>query len=363
MQHAWPGPPQAPASPPSGGGATAHAPLVHASPGPQAVPQQASPIPPQPPHTVPPSVTEQPRPGKQLEPSQQAWPLAPQPATTEGGLQSLPSQARPGSQVSSMQHASPAAPHAPQVPADPQARPGWHDDPPQQGPPATPQERQFAQGGAAEHVALFGSHVPPQQSASVRHKGSCVQTGQAVQSSPGSHAAAVQGWPAPARGRHVAALARPGKHTAPTQGPSPIAPQPPHALPPSRAAQPIPTLQVLSEQQGALAAPHAEQAFWSQVVALGHEPPHVSVTPQLSSTPQAPTPGQTLGVQPHALGVPPPPHVSGAVHEPQLGTVRAVPQLSGLVTAPHASARRRQKAAFVSGVHEVTSPAGRESWG
>jgi hypothetical protein len=53
-------------------------------------------------------------------------------------------------------------------------------------------------------------------------------------------------------------------------------------------------------------------------------------------------------VQPHALGVPPPPHEFGAVQVPQLATVRAWPQRSVSVTAPHVLPRRAQNAASVS---------------
>lgn len=53
------------------------------------------------------------------------------------------------------------------------------------------------------------------------------------------------------------------------------------------------------------------------------------------------------GAHPHALLMPPPPHVSGNVHGPQ-STVRATLQLSMLVTAPHCFMSRVQKVAFDS---------------
>jgi hypothetical protein len=52
--------------------------------------------------------------------------------------------------------------------------------------------------------------------------------------------------------------------------------------------------------------------------------------------------------QPHTLVVPPPPHVCGVVHVPQLVTVRITPQLSAAVTLPQFLPAREQKAAFVS---------------
>ena len=47
--------------------------------------------------------------------------------------------------------------------------------------------------------------------------------------------------------------------------------------------------------------------------------------------------------QPHALGVPPPPQVSGLMHEPQL-MVRDVPQLSVALTFPQLAFAAAQKA-------------------
>jgi hypothetical protein len=63
-------------------------------------------------------------------------------------------------------------------------------------------------------------------------------------------------------------------------------------------------------------------------------------------------------VHPHTLTVLPPPHVCGAVHVPQLFTVRIVPQLSAAVTLPQFLDRRVQNAAFDSAVqpHTLTVP-------
>lgn len=61
------------------------------------------------------------------------------------------------------------------------------------------------------------------------------------------------------------------------------------------------------------------------------------------------TPSLSL-VQPHTLGVPPSPHASGAVHVPQLATVRMVAQLSLAVTEPQSRPSRVQKAGSFSGV-------------
>jgi hypothetical protein len=58
--------------------------------------------------------------------------------------------------------------------------------------------------------------------------------------------------------------------------------------------------------------------------------------------------------QPHTLTGPPPPHVCGAVHVPQLGTVRLVPQLSLDVTAPQFFPSREQNDAFDSAEHPHT---------
>jgi hypothetical protein len=58
--------------------------------------------------------------------------------------------------------------------------------------------------------------------------------------------------------------------------------------------------------------------------------PHITVPPQPSGTvSQSSNAGQLVaGVQPHTLGVPPPPQVWGALHVPQL---RVPPQPSGTV--------------------------------
>ena len=55
------------------------------------------------------------------------------------------------------------------------------------------------------------------------------------------------------------------------------------------------------------------------------------------------------GVQPQMLGVPAPPQVSGAVHEPH-DTVRDTPQLSAAETKPQFLPRRAQSSVSLSGV-------------
>jgi hypothetical protein len=63
--------------------------------------------------------------------------------------------------------------------------------------------------------------------------------------------------------------------------------------------------------------------------------------------------------QPHTLAMPPPPHVCGDVHVPQLITLRDVPQLSFAVTLPQFFPTRVQNAAFVSAPqpHTLAMPA------
>src|SRR6185369_15853160 len=53
---------------------------------------------------------------------------------------------------------------------------------------------------------------------------------------------------------------------------------------------------------------------------------------------------------PQTFAVPPPPQVSGEVHDPQEVTVRLAPQLSFAVRLPQLAPRRVQKAASLSGV-------------
>jgi hypothetical protein len=64
-------------------------------------------------------------------------------------------------------------------------------------------------------------------------------------------------------------------------------------------------------------------------------------------------------VQPHTLGVPPPPQVCGGAHVPQLETVRAAPQLSLSVTMPQFFTTRLQKSgsdsAMQSGPHTLST--------
>ena len=62
-------------------------------------------------------------------------------------------------------------------------------------------------------------------------------------------------------------------------------------------------------------------------------------------------PQAALPEEPHTLAVPPPPHVSGSVHVPQLVTVRAAPQLSVPLTEPQFFPRSEQNAPSLSGVH------------
>jgi hypothetical protein len=63
---------------------------------------------------------------------------------------------------------------------------------------------------------------------------------------------------------------------------------------------------------------------------------------------------QTGALPPHTFAVPPPAHVCGDVHVPQLATVRIVPQLSAAITCPQFLPRRVQNAAFVSAGHAHT---------
>jgi hypothetical protein len=60
--------------------------------------------------------------------------------------------------------------------------------------------------------------------------------------------------------------------------------------------------------------------------------------------------GAHIAVTPQTFAVPAPPHVSGEVQLPQLGTVRIVPQLSFPVTLPQFFPFRAQNAAFDSAV-------------
>lgn len=62
----------------------------------------------------------------------------------------------------------------------------------------------------------------------------------------------------------------------------------------------------------------------------------------------------SVQVPPQTLGVPPPPQVSGAVQEPHEVTVRAALQLSVPLRLPQFFPRREQNAAFVSGVHPAS---------
>ncbi len=57
-----------------------------------------------------------------------------------------------------------------------------------------------------------------------------------------------------------------------------------------------------------------------------------------------------VGVHPHTFGVPPPPHVWGEVHAPQLA-VLVTPQLSAAFTEPQFLPSLAQKADADSGVH------------
>src|SRR5437773_705298 len=92
-------------------------------------------------------------------------------------------------------------------------------------------------------------------------------------------------------------------------------------------------------------------------------PPHVwgeLHEPQLSVPPQPsliapqffPWAEQVVGVQlvPQTLAVPPPPHVEGDAQLPPELTVRLLPQLSVPVTLPQFFPRREQKAPSDSGV-------------
>jgi hypothetical protein len=59
------------------------------------------------------------------------------------------------------------------------------------------------------------------------------------------------------------------------------------------------------------------------------------------------------GVHPHTFAVPPPPHVCGSVHVPQLA-VRGASQWSVFVTVPQFFPSRVQKAASLSAVQPQT---------
>jgi hypothetical protein len=172
----------------------------------------------------------------------------------------------------------------------------WHASPgtqavPQHGAPIVP------------HVVQEEPHTPP------------------VQTSPGSQVV-VQGAPAPARATHEEPFASPGKHVCPRHGGCPVLPQVPHVPASPAAVQPMPALHALPEQQASFAAPQVEQTFWSQDIAFAQEPAHETAMPQVSSVPQPPSATQLVGVHPQVPGLPPPPHVPGGAHVPQLATDR-----------------------------------------
>jgi hypothetical protein len=60
----------------------------------------------------------------------------------------------------------------------------------------------------------------------------------------------------------------------------------------------------------------------------------------------------TSGAPLHTLAVPLPPHVCGGMHAPHDVTVREAPQLSDAVTVPHVFPSRAQKVALFSATHE-----------
>ncbi len=79
-------------------------------------------------------------------------------------------------------------------------------------------------------------------------------------------------------------------------------------------------------------------------------PPHPSaMLPQFF-----PWAEHVVGVQPHTWDTPPPPHVCGAVHEPQFTALRRLPQLSGPLTDPQFFPRRAQNCPALSGVQPQT---------
>jgi hypothetical protein len=88
---------------------------------------------------------------------------------------------------------------------------------------------------------------------------------------------------------------------------SPGTPPPPHDRPLS---------QVDPEQQGCPLPPHDTQVLEALQICPEAQPPQFTVLPQLSTMlPHLPEHDRVL-VQPHAFGVPPPPHVSGEEQSP-----------------------------------------------
>jgi hypothetical protein len=96
-----------------------------------------------------------------------------------------------------------------------------------------------------------------------------------------------------------------------------------------------------------------------------HEPQLATVRdlPQLSTAVFAPhtapvrahSCASDSGVHPHTLSLPPPPQVTpGPLHVPQLSTLRSTPQLSLPLALPQLTSRRLQNAAMGSGVHPHT---------
>lgn len=122
---------------------------------------------------------------------------------------------------------------------------------------------------------------------------------------------------------------------------SQLFPQPPQLLASTRGSTQLP--------------PHVARAQAHVPASQACSAPHA----QLSAPPQpsesgphcGPTPAQVFGVHPQVPTVPPPPHVCGSRHPPQLWTERLRPQLSEtLVKGSHCRPRRRQRAGSDSGV-------------
>jgi hypothetical protein len=106
-----------------------------------------------------------------------------------------------------------------------------------------------------------------------------------------------------------------------------------------------------------------------QVIGDGHVPQLVAVriAPQLSvpvkdpqllpSREQKVASDSGVHMLPQTPTVPPPPHVAGAVHVPQLATLRIAPQLSCAITPPHVLPRRPHRAGSDSGEQLSIEPA------
>jgi hypothetical protein len=136
----------------------------------------------------------------------------------------------------------------------------------------------------------------------------------------------------------------------PTHGFCPGLPQLMHAPASFDSPHARPVLHAFPEQHAWLWAPHVAQEFMSQDIVVGHAPPQIVCVLQEGRKPQALETGHTCWVQPHAPGVPPPPHMLGSMQLPQFSTVRATPQLSLPAALPQLASRAMQNAWSVSGV-------------